>query len=179
MGFSISVPCKSEAARDFMCDFMAEHYRPLSTLLGRTTLLGREGRKPDYVKYARTENHIGFENPNDYEVQVMRWMALQVGARRRFGAEVFPRLDIDGKSSSYIALPGQVVPPGPFTVKRGYSVEFILVDELGWNDPEPQKRLLLGKVGWLALGSKYRKEFAAFRPELVRLNELWGEACRK
>lgn len=135
MGLSVSVSIKSHRLKDKMYDFLREMYRSWPEVIDED----REGlfRGPDTeLLYAHGQCIVGFDyseapqEEREYNFAIMRWVALQVGRRRR-------RFRGEGVTLER---------PVPYLVVGGYEAWPILLD-MEWAACTDLKEWLTDRLG--------------------------------
>jgi hypothetical protein len=169
MGYSISVNCKSERARDKMAEFLKAHFRSWALVESGKDEPGNVSEPSEDLSYAHGKRQIGFDYNSslwglerEYYYTALRWIALQVGQRRHHFLADHPVTLKD-------AVPG--------TVYDGYDHWPVLLKK-------PIKRLLwcwFDKLGLRRAEDAISLEvgFDLFERHLLTQKEVPGKGRRK
>jgi len=169
MGYSASITCKSEKAKDEMWAFMEKHYQDTSVAL-QTGLRARYSGlvSGGGIKYGGNVLSLGFNSPHDYEFALLRWMALRVGKRRKFlktGIDTaVPWVNNDNQSSIPVLRKDQ-------WPDAGKELEQYLVDEHGFQPYQPWWPD--GDDMYLSFVARYANQDQLIGVALHRLSTLW------
>ena len=181
MGYSIAVAARSKALRDEMLDFMSEHFREFSEVVGK-------GESHDMVPtmhlgYDNGKCRIGFNygplmpGEREYIFCVLKWMAIRIGKRRKL--QVFEHSDVQGSVPYYVYDGKEAIPiplaseyEAPAKLEREWD-GWLLHDEHGWATTHNASTRLSRRILSSAL-EKLEKTYTKHIPgELKRLSELW------
>jgi len=181
MGWSYGVTARSQALRDKMLEFLGEHYRTGSDVLGNLAPMVSRGYPLEPVEGAGLSYDdggplkLGFNNGGLFEATMLQWVAVKIGRTRILSKlpKPTPYLTYDGKSYPLlIKSQWPVIPP------RRYG-QWVIVDDIGycpmqrpWSDWSVEG--LKEMTEWIAgRALRFQKIDGIVRSEMERLDALW------